>query len=89
MPTRFTDQSATLIDNVFSINIEEKEVSGILLNHRSDHQLLFTFIENLSYIQKVPKFIHIQKTDPLSVDNFINELSEQNIYDRCISHWIL
>ena len=24
MPTRFTDQSATLIDNVFSTNIEER-----------------------------------------------------------------
>ena len=82
LPTRFTDQSATLIDNVFSTNIEEKEVSGILLNHISDHQLLLTFIESLSYIEKVPKFINIQKTDPLSVDNFINELREQTIYDR-------
>ena len=82
LPTRFSDQSAILIDNVFSTNIEEKEVSGILLNHISDHQLLFTFIENLSCIEKVPKFINIQKTDPLSVDNFINELREQNIYDR-------
>ena len=36
----------------------------------------------MSYIEKVPKFINIQKTDPLSVDNFINELREQNIYDR-------
>ena len=82
LPTRFSDQSATLIDNVFSTNIKEKEVSGILLNHISDHQLLFTYIENLSYIEKIPKFIIIQKTDPLSVDNFINELREDNIYDR-------
>ena len=57
-------------------------MSGILLNHISGHQLLFTFIENLSYIEKVPTFINIQKTDPLLVDNFINELREQNIYDR-------
>ena len=80
--TRFTDQSATLIDNVFSTNIEEKEVSGILLNYILDHQLLFTFIENLSYIDKVPKFINIQKTDSFSVDNFINKLREHNIYDH-------
>ena len=53
-----------------------------MLNHISDHQLLFTFIENLSYIENVSKFINIQKTDPLSVDNFINELREQTIYDR-------
>ena len=84
LPTKFSDQSATLIDNVFSTNIEEKEVAGILLNHISDHQLLFTYIENLSYIEKVPKFINIQKTDPLSVDNFINELREDNIYDSML-----
>ena len=82
LPTRFSDHSATLIDNVFRTNIEEKEVSGILLNHIPDHQLLFTHIENLSYIEKVPKFINIKKTNPISVDNFINELREQNIYVR-------
>ena len=82
LPTRFSDRSATLIDNVFSTNIQEKEVSGILLNHISDHQLLFIFIENLSYIEKISKFINILKTDPLSVDKFINKLREQNIYDR-------
>ena len=65
MPTKFTDQSATLIDNVFNTSIEEKKVSGLLLNHISDHQLLFTFIQNLSYIEKVSKFINIQKIDPL------------------------
>ena len=79
LPTRFTDQSATLIDDVFSTNIEEKEISDILLNHISDHQLLFTCIENVSYIEKVRKFINIQKAGPVSVDNFINELKEQNI----------
>ena len=83
LPTRFTDQSVTLIDNVFSTNIEEKEISGILLNYISDHQLLFTYIENVSYIEKVPKFINIQKADQVLVDIFIiNELKEQNIYDH-------
>ena len=52
--------------------------------HISDHWLLFAYIENLSYIEKVAKFINIQKTDPLSVDNFINELREDNIYDRML-----
>ena len=47
LPTRFTEQSSTLIDNVFSNNIEEREISGILLNHISDHQFLFTYIEKL------------------------------------------
>ena len=43
LPIRFTEQSSTLIDNVFSNNLEERETSGILLNHISDHQFLFTY----------------------------------------------
>ena len=31
-PTRFAEQSSTLIDKVFSSNTEERETSGILLN---------------------------------------------------------
>ena len=34
--------------------------------------------------RKFPKFINNQKTDPISVDNFINELREQNIYERML-----
>ena len=79
LPTRFTEQSSTLIDNVFSNNIEEREISGILLNHISDHQFLFTYIEKLSYIEKVPKFVDIEKTDANSLENFIQELNDMNI----------
>ena len=66
LPTRFTEQSSTLIDNVFSNNIEERETSGILLNHISDHQLLFTYIEKLSYIERVPKYVDVKKADTIS-----------------------
>ena len=57
LPTRIAGQSASLIDNILSNNIDEGEKSDILLNHISDHQLIFTYIEHLSYIQKVPKFV--------------------------------
>ena len=36
----------------------------------------------MSYIGKVPKFINIQKTDLLLFEYFLNELREDNIYDR-------
>ena len=83
-PTRFTEQSSSLIDNVFSNNIEERETSGILLNQISDHQFPFTYIERLSYIERVPKFIDIEKTDANSLENFIQELSDMNIYDQLL-----
>ena len=82
LPTRFTEQSSTLIDNVFSNNIEEREISGILLNRISDHQFLFTYIEKLSYIEKVSKFVDIEKTDANSLENFIQQLNDMNIHDQ-------
>ena len=84
LPTRLTEQSSTLIDNVFSNNLVKKETSGILLSHISDHQFLFTYIEKLSYIKKVPKFVDIEKTDANSLENFIRELNDMNIYDQLL-----
>ena len=84
LPTRFTEQSSTLIDNVFSNNIEERETSGILLNHISNHQLLFTYIEKLSYIERVPKDIDVEKSDTISIAKFVKELNDGNIYDQLL-----
>ena len=44
--------------------------------------MVFTFIENLSYVIRVPKFIDIEKNDPRSIHNFVNELEELNIYGK-------
>ena len=75
LPTRFTDQSSTLIDNVFSTNIEEKEVSGILLNHIS-HKLvksakdvlikpLTLLMNQIIHTGEFPKQLKIAKVKPL------------------------
>ena len=82
MPTRIGDRSSSLIDNIFTNNTEEKETSGILLNHLSDHQIIFTYIEKLSYIEKVPKFIRIEKNNAASIQNFIREMQTLNVYDE-------
>ena len=62
LPTRICDSFSTLIDNIFSNNIEEADISGILLNHISDHQMMFTIVENRSYVTDVQKFIDIECT---------------------------
>ena len=82
LPIRIAEQSGTLIDNICTCNIDEKESSGILLNHISDHHMAFTIIENLSYVIRVPKFIEIEKNDLRSIQNCVNELEELNIYDE-------
>ena len=82
MHTRISEQSSTLIDNIYTCNIDEKESSGILLNQISDHQMVFTILENLSYVIRVHKFMEIEKNDHRSIQNFVNELEELNIYDK-------
>ena len=67
---------------MFSNNIEERESSGILLSQISDHQFFFTYIEKLSYIERVPKFIDIEKNDANLLENFIQELNDMDIYDQ-------
>ena len=44
LPTRLTDTSNTLIDNVFANSAKFEVVSGILINNISDHQAIFTII---------------------------------------------
>ena len=71
LPTRIAGQSASLIDNIFSNNIDKREKAGILLNHISDHQLIFIYIEHLSYIQKVPKFVEAEKANSSSIKKLL------------------
>ena len=49
LPTRIQENSNTLIDQIWSNNLEEskKSKSGILINDISDHKMIFTFIENI------------------------------------------
>ena len=82
LPTRIGERSSSLIDNIFTNDTEEKETAGILLNHVSDHQIIFTYIEKLSYIEILPKFITIEKNNTASVQNFIREMDDLNIYDK-------
>ena len=37
LPTRISEHSRNLIDNIFTINIDKRDSSDILLNQISDH----------------------------------------------------
>ena len=75
LPTRIQNKSYTLIDNIFTNNIENsiKSKSGILIYDISDHNLIFTFQENLAYIVKTEKYIYAEKYDEISMQQFIIE----------------
>ena len=76
LPTRIGERSSSLIDtdSSFTNDTEERETAVILLNHLSDHQVIYTYIEKLSYIEKVPKLITIEKNNAASVQNVIKEM---------------
>ena len=82
LPTRLSDHSSTLIDNIFTNNIDEAGTSVILLNSIYDHQMIFTYVENVSYITEVPKFIKVERSDERSMHNFVKELEEMCIYEQ-------
>ena len=44
--------------------------------------MIFTLIENFSYVTQAPKFVEIQTNDPKSIQNFVNKLDELNIYNH-------
>ena len=55
LPTRIQENSSTLIDQIWSNNLEEniKSKSGIIINDISDHKMIFTFIENTAYVKNM------------------------------------
>ena len=42
-PTRLTSYSATLIDNIFTNNLSQNVLNGIVLNNLSDHLPVFAY----------------------------------------------
>ena len=84
LPTRIQNTSHTLIDNILSNNIEDglKSKSGILINDISDHKIIFTYEENMSYVEKNAKYIEIEKQDELSLANFVEELTLLDIQKK-------
>ena len=52
LPTRLTDHSATVIDNIFCNRIDNNE-SGIIISHISDHQMVYTYSTEKVYATRV------------------------------------
>ena len=44
-----------------------RDTSGILRNQLSDHQMVFTNIEHIANIDKVSKYIEVEKSDEISL----------------------
>ena len=81
MPTRFSRNNASLIDNIYC-RISHSTLSssaGILLKQFSDHQPCFLIVDSITTNITTPKTVIIQTKSAEALANLSNELHEQNI----------
>ena len=60
----------------------KKSKSGILINDISDHKMIFTFIENIEFIEKFDKLIKIEQKGEIAIQKFVEELKSMKIFDE-------
>lgn len=77
-PSRITAQSATLIDNIFTNEIENRSISGLLINDISDHLPVF-IVYNKNYRkvtqENIVKYKRMRTEE--SINAFKNDLLKQ------------
>ena len=84
LPTRFSDQSASLIDNFFCklTPTTYKTSSGILVNRISDHLPYFICLEYSTKKQKMSQLIEIKNNNIISMNKFRSGIEASNIWDK-------
>ena len=69
-----TTHSRTLIDNIFSNNIEDGLISGNIISTISDHYAQFLLVKNMKIKQKEPSDIHSHDFTIFNEAQFKSEL---------------
>ena len=80
-PTRITNHSATLIDNIFvklSTNYSQS-LAGILTHQISDHQSYFITLDYIKNINKTTKYVKLYNNSDQSIQNFKTEIENVNL----------
>ena len=80
-PTRVTSTSATLIDNIFTNNIFQITLSGILCNDISDHLPVFCICKGHTFKGDVKGYHNVRKITDTEINHFKNALSSHNWED--------
>lgn len=77
-PTRLTSYSATLIDNIFTNNLSQNVLNGIVLNDLSDHLPVFAYFGSETLTRKKEKKILTRVINATSLEKFNETLSKTN-----------
>lgn len=75
-PTRITNTSATLIDNIFTNNITDKMLTGIMYTDISDHLPIFLIASASVKHRYLSKNIYKHDYRKRNIDKFTTELNE-------------
>jgi hypothetical protein len=81
LPTRITDTTATLIDNVYSNYHDSSSQSGIIISEISDHYPCFYSFQNSKNYIKPQKLIPSRKCNDNNIKKIYCELESANIMD--------
>ena len=85
MPTRFTEHSATLIDNIFTNQLVDHE-SGILTNSISDHQMIFLYSKDKKIYKRQSKYVEVEVNNENALNVLLIELQNLNQFDQISSN---
>ena len=80
--THITDTSNTLIDNILVNVIDDRHISGIMINKISDHQPIFTCNNKLFEQVDMTQYIEIETKSENSQKRFIEHLKNINIMNK-------
>ena len=82
MPTRICVTGSTLIDQIYTNVLNNKDKSGIFTTHISDHQAIFTAtkVGLTGFSEK--KLITVKTKDDVSLNKFIDELKTGDIVTK-------
>ena len=96
-PTRITERSATLIDNILANRLNNNNINGILFSDLSDHLPLFTVEQNIkvksqNYTAKMKRNISkenidkfVEKLEQIHWEELNQETDPSKAYDRFYS----
>ena len=82
LPTRITDTSNPLIDNILTNVYDDNHVSGILINKISDHQPIFTCNNKATPLCKESKYIQFKTKDERSLSRFLDDLQDADVIKK-------
>ena len=79
------DHSATLIDNIFT-NQLDNHVSGELTNSISDHQMLFSYSNNIRIVQKQVKYLEVEVNNTNALNALLGDVESIDLQEKINFH---